>query len=238
MGAAGIAAGCAGALALAAGAGAWSVMAPSSQIFGPTIRKTQDPGAVALTFDDGPNPAVTPALLEVLEQNGVRATFFVLGKHVRAFPELALEIVARGHTIANHTQTHPRLTFLPAAKVRDELLQCRDAIASATTRDTQWMRPPFGFRGPNLNAVVRGMGFAGVVMWSRWAWDWKPQPSGPVIRRLRRVRGGDIVLLHDGDYKRLDGDRQHTVTAMEYWLPRWREAGTRFVTLDDWNQNS
>jgi peptidoglycan/xylan/chitin deacetylase (PgdA/CDA1 family) len=238
MGAVGIAAGCAGAVAVAAGAAAWSAMAPSSQIFGPTIRNTQDSGAIALTFDDGPNPAVTPALLEVLEQNDVRATFFVLGKFVRALPELALEIVARGHTIANHTETHPRLAFLPATKVREELMQCRDAIASATTRDTEWMRPPFGFRGPNLNSVVREMGFGGVVMWSRWAWDWKPQPAGPVIRRLRRVQGGDIVLLHDGDHRRVDGDRQHTVTAMEYWLPRWRDAGMRFVTLNDWKRKS
>jgi peptidoglycan-N-acetylglucosamine deacetylase len=238
MGAVGIAAGCAGAVVVAAGAAAWSTMSASSQVFGPTIRNTQDAGAIALTFDDGPNPAVTPALLEVLEQNSVRATFFVMGKHVRAFPELALEIVTRGHTIANHTETHPSLTFLPAAKVRDELQKCRDAIASATTRDTQWMRPPFGFRGPNLNGVSREMGLAGVVMWSRWAWDWKPQPAGPVIRRLRRVRGGDIVLLHDGDHRRPDGDRRHTVTAMEYWLPRWREAGMRFVTLDDWKRNS
>src|SRR5271156_57347 len=134
MGAVGIAAGCAGAAALAAGAGAWSGMAPSSQIFGPTIRKTQDSGAIALTFDDGPNPAVTPALLEVLEQNSVHATFFVLGTRVRAFPELAVEIISRGHTIANHTETHPRLTFLPATRVRDELLRCREAIASATSR--------------------------------------------------------------------------------------------------------
>ena len=238
MGAVGIAAGCAGAVIAAAGAAAWSTMAPSSQIFGPTIRKTQDPSAIALTFDDGPNPAVTPALLEVLEQNSVHATFFVLGTRVRAFPGLAVEIISRGHTIANHTETHPRLTFLPATRVRDELLRCREAIASATTRDTQWMRPPFGFRGPNLNAVVREIGFAGVVMWSRWAWDWKPQPAGPVIRRLRRVQGGDIVLLHDGDYRRPYGDRQHTVTAMEYWLPRWRDAGMRFVTLDDWKRNS
>lgn len=228
----------AGAALSVPGVAAWGAMAPSSQLFGRTIRHTQDPGAIALTFDDGPNPAVTPALLEVLEQNSVRATFFVIGKHVRAFPELAVEIVARGHTIANHTETHPRLMLHRAAEVREELLHCREAISVATSKEILWMRPPFGFRGPNLDAVVRRLGFAGVVMWSRWAWDWKPQPAGPVIQRLRRVRGGDIVLLHDGDFARLEGDRRHTVAAMEYWLPRWRDAGMRFVTMDDWKRSS
>lgn len=216
---------------------AWGAVAPSSQIFGRTIRHTQDAGAIALTFDDGPNPTVTPALLEVLEKNSVRATFFVVGKHVRAFPELAVEIVARGHTIANHTDTHPRLVFLPAPRVREELARCNDAIAAAVRKEILWMRPPYGFRGLNLDAVARGLGFAGVVMWSRWAWDWKAQPAGPVIERLRRVRGGDIVLLHDGDHRRLQGDRRHTAAAVEYWLPRWRDAGMRFVTLDDWKRN-
>lgn len=216
---------------------AWGAVAPSSQIFGRTIRKTQDPGAIALTFDDGPNPAVTPALLEVLEKNSVRATFFVVGKHVRAFPEIAVEIVARGHTIANHTETHPRLVFMPAAHVREELSRCNESIAAAVRKEILWMRPPYGFRGLNLDSVAHGLGFAGVVMWSRWAWDWKAQPVGPVIERLRRVRRGDIVLLHDGDHRRLEGDRRHTVAAMEYWLPRWREAGFRFVTLDDWKKS-
>ena len=70
-------------------------------------------------------------------------------------------------------------------------------------------------------------------MWSRWAWDWKPQPAAKVIRRLAAVNGGDILLLHDGDHRVLNGDREHTVAAVEHWLPRWKDAGIRFVTLDD-----
>lgn len=95
------------------------------------------------------------------------------------------------------------------------------------------MRPPFGFRGPQLGGAVRRMGYAGVVMWSRWMWDWKPQPEQNVIRRLRRVHGGDIVLLHDGDHRKMEGDRQHTVKALEYWLPRWKDAGMRFASVDE-----
>ncbi|MGH9866461.1 MAG: hypothetical protein ACRD4H_13715, partial [Candidatus Acidiferrales bacterium] len=98
--------------------------------------------------------------------------------------------------------------------------------------ELRWMRPPFGFRGPQLDGVVREFGYSGVAMWSKWAWDWKPQPAQPVIHRLRHVTGGDIVLLHDGDHRLLKGDRRHTVTALEHWLPRWKDGGLRFVTLD------
>ncbi|MBZ5693727.1 MAG: polysaccharide deacetylase family protein [Acidobacteriia bacterium] len=211
----------------------WGAVAPSSQLFGPTIRRTGDASAIALTFDDGPNPAVTPALLALLERYNAKATFFLIGRHVRAFPALAKEIAARGHVIGNHTETHPRLAFLPPAKIADELSRCDDAIAAATGKKSRWMRPPFGFRGPQLGSVVRKRGSASVVMWSVWARDWKPQPPEPVIQRLRRVSGGDIVLLHDGDHRVLEGDRRHTVAALEHWLPRWKDAGLRFVTLDE-----
>ena len=179
----------------------WAAVAPSAQIFGPTIRRTGDAGSIALTFDDGPNPVVTPELLNALDVHWARATFFAIGRHVRAFPELAAEIVARGHLIANHTETHPRLALMGLRGVTDELSRCREAIQTATVRDAKWMRPPYGFRGPNLKRVVSNLKMSGVVMWSKWAWDWKAQPAEPVIERLRGVRGGDIVLLHDGDHR-------------------------------------
>jgi peptidoglycan/xylan/chitin deacetylase (PgdA/CDA1 family) len=222
----------AGGACAASGSFAWAAVAPVSQIFGPTIRHTAD-DSVALTFDDGPNPGVTPALLELLEQHGVRATFFVTGEHVRAFPELTREIARRGHTIGNHTDTHPQLVFRSAAEITAQLARCDDAIREATGKRPRWMRPPFGFRGPLLNGAVRRWGGAGVVMWSALAWDWKPRAAGKVIEHLQRVRGGDIVLLHDGDFRMLEGDRHHTVAALTHWLPRWQDAGIRFVTLDD-----
>ncbi|MFY9531056.1 MAG: polysaccharide deacetylase family protein [Candidatus Acidiferrales bacterium] len=228
----------AGAAAAAAGVFAWGAVAPSSQIFGRTIRRTGEPDAMALTFDDGPNPAVTPQLLELLHRYDARATFFLMGRHVRAFPALASEIAAQGHAIGNHTETHPRLIFLSSQRIAEELDSCREAIARATGCEARWMRPPFGFRGPQLKGVVRRCGLAGVVMWSRWAWDWVPQPAERVIRRLRRAGGGDIVLLHDGNYRELEGDRRHTVAALEYWLPRWRDLGIRFVTTDEWKHQA
>lgn len=213
--------------------GAWGAVYPRSQLFGRTVCTTSDASTVALTFDDGPNPTATPALLDLLDAHGARATFFLIGRHVRAFPALVREIAARGHAIGNHTDSHPSLIFLSRANLREELNSCREAILSVVGgAQLRWMRPPFGFRGPQLDAVVRQLGYSGVAMWSKWAWDWKPQPAQQVIHRLRRVTGGDIVLLHDGDHRLLEGDRRHTIAALAHWLPRWRDAGMRFVTLD------
>lgn len=228
----------AGGVCTAGGVFAWAAMAPSAQLFGPTIRHTGDPATMALTFDDGPNPAVTPKLLDLLDRYQAPATFFLIGCHVRAFPKLAKEIADRGHTIGNHTDTHPALTFLPSRRIAQELDRCDEAIESAVRRPVYWVRPPFGFRGPQLGGVVRRRGGKGIVMWSAMARDWKPQPPARVIQRLRRARGGDIVLLHDGDHRVLEGDRHHTVGALEHWLPRWKDVGIRFVSVEEMGRDS
>jgi peptidoglycan/xylan/chitin deacetylase (PgdA/CDA1 family) len=223
----------AGAACAAGGIFSWAAVAQSAQLFGPTIRGTGDSSAIALTFDDGPNPAITPKLLDLLDRHDVRATFFVIGRSVRAFPALAKQIMERGHVLGNHTNTHPRLTFMLPRNITSELDRCDKAIESATSHRTRWMRPPFGYRGPQLNAVIRQRGCAGVVMWSVKAHDWSARNPDQIINRLRRLRGGDIVLLHDGDHRTLEGDRRHMLAALEYWLPRWKDAGLRFKTLDD-----
>lgn len=231
------------------GAGCWASVAPSAQVFGKTIHHLPDCGAVcqvALTFDDGPNPRVTPDLLDLLERHQARATFFLVGRFVQACPDLVREIVARGHLLANHTETHPHMIFLSRARIRRELRECEDAVQEALRsmkassqsirRETcqssmKYMRPPFGFRGPQMDSVVRAMGLAGVVMWSRLCYDWKPQPPERMIERLALVQPRDIVLMHDGDHRHLGGDRAHVVQALAHWLPRWRDAGFEFVTI-------
>lgn len=222
----------AGAVCAGGGVFSWAAVAPSSQLFGSTARRTGNPSAIALTFDDGPNPSVTPLLLDLLARHSVKATFFLIGKNVEANPAIARDICARGHVIGNHTHTHPNLTFRSSASIVDELQRCDDAIESAMGRKPCWMRPPFGYRGPLLASAAHKRGKR-VAMWSFAAYDWKPQTADTTIRRLRGVRGGDIVLLHDGDHRVPDGDRRHTVVALEYMLPRWKDAGLRFVTLDE-----
>jgi peptidoglycan-N-acetylglucosamine deacetylase len=224
--------------AVAAGVGAWGAVVPSSELFGPTLRHTDDPGKIALTFDDGPNPAVTPRLLELFDRYSVRATFFLIGKFARACPELVREISARGHVIGNHTDTHPSLIFESRTEIRDELSRCQDAIHAATHAEPPlWMRPPYGYRSPLLQREIRRASMRGVVMWSKICWDWKPQPPQRLIERLSRVARsgrphGDIVVLHDGDHRALGGERAHVLASLEHWIPRWHDLGREFVTMD------
>ena len=226
------------AAAAAAGIAAWGAVAPSSELFGPTLRHTASSRKIALTFDDGPNPAVTPRLLELFARYSVRATFFLIGKFARACPELVKEISARSHLIGNHSDTHANLFLQSRAGIRGELARCQDSVAAAThTEPPRWMRPPYGYRSPLLHAEIRRARMQGVVMWSRICRDWKPQPPERLIERLSRVARpdqphGDIVVMHDGDHRALGGDRHHVVAALEHWLPRWRDAGLEFVTID------
>ena len=222
----------------AAGIATWGAVAPWSELYGPTVRHTSSPRKIALTFDDGPNPAVTPRLLELFDRYSARATFFLIGKFARACPDLAKEISARGHVLGNHTDSHANLIFRSRAGICDELARCQDSIAAATgAAPPAWMRPPYGYRSPLLHGEIRRAKMKGVVMWSKICWDWKPQPPQRLIERLASLarpdrRQGDIVVLHDGDHRALGGDRQHVVAALEYWLPRWRDAGVEFVTIE------
>src|SRR5262245_14871372 len=127
--------------AAAAGLGSWGAFHPKARLFGPAIVSAGR--GCALTFDDGPNPALTPKLLELLDRHKVRATFFLLGKYVEQNPALAAEIAAANHVIGNHTQTHPNTLFFSRQQILDELRWCDDAIVNATGRASVCVRPPF-----------------------------------------------------------------------------------------------
>ena len=228
----------AGGAAAAAGITTWGAVVPSSQLFGPAVWHTSSSRKIALTFDDGPNPPVTPRLLELFDRYSARATFFLIGKFARACPEIVREISARGHLIGNHSDTHANLFFQSRAGIRGELLRCQEAIAGGTHAEPPvWMRPPYGYRSPLLRAEISRAGMRGVVMWSKICRDWKPQPPQRLIERLARAARpdrphGDIVVLHDGDHRAPGADRHHVVAALEHWLPRWRDAGVEFVTIE------
>ena len=223
--------------AAAAGIAAWGAVAPSSELYGPTVRHTASPKKIALTFDDGPNPAVTPQLLDLLDRYSAPATFFLIGKFVRDCPGLVREMSARGHLPAITPTLMPICSFNHAPGIRRELERCQEAIAAAVGEPPRWMRPPYGYRSPLLGGEARRARIEGVVMWSKICWDWTPQPPGRLIERLASVARpgrpyGDIVVLHDGDHRALGGDRGHVVAALEHWLPRWRDAGHEFVTIN------
>jgi len=218
---------------LAAGASAWAACHPASQLFGRTVTRIPSRSGVALTFDDGPNPAITPSLLDALDRHEVRATFFLIGRWARASPAIVGEIAARGHAIGNHTDTHPNMLWLSTRRIVDELVRCQQSIEGAGARRPMLTRPPYGFRGPQFNSAVEQSGLSRVVMWSVMGRDWSPHGKQKLLERLKRVRGGDIVVLHDGDHAALGADRRETVQALEYFLPRWRDAGLRCVSLEE-----
>jgi peptidoglycan/xylan/chitin deacetylase (PgdA/CDA1 family) len=230
-----------------AGFAAYGAVNARSQLFGPTLRHTSNRRKLALTFDDGPNPAITPKLLDLLDRYSAKATFFVVGKHVRSAPALVKEIGARGHLIGNHTETHPNLFFCGPAETRSELLRCSEAIGQATWDEPRWFRPPFGYRSPWLGEVAAANRMR-MVMWTLIPGDWRPKPTEWLIERMKPMAvhaqslpakrkaltpspGGDILCLHDGDYKHSGADRTRTLAALEYWLPRWRDLGLEFVTI-------
>ena len=240
--------GAAGVLGTAAGITAYGAVFPRSQLFGPTICRTNSPRRLAVTFDDGPNPAITPKLLNLLDRYHARATFFLIGRFVRECPELVKEVFARGHAIGNHTETHPNLFWLGQTQIRDEVRRCSDAIRDATGSPPQWFRPPFGMRNPWLAGVARELDLR-VVMWTLIPGDWRAdKPSEWLIRRMERIAArtehrlrnlhghsryaGEILCLHDGSHRQQNGDRTHTLAALEHWLPRWRDLGLEFVTID------
>jgi len=153
---------------------------------------------VALTFDDGQHPELTPRLLDILRHEGVRATFYVIGRNVQTYPEIARRIVAEGHEIANHSWSHPRLPSLSAARLKSELSQTSDVIQRVTGRRPTNMRPPYGAINERVRqAIYRDHGLD-VIIWSVDPLDWK-RPGAEVVRR-RLVEGaapGGILLAHD-----------------------------------------
>src|SRR5215467_8545619 len=126
---------------LAGAATAFAAVYPRSQMFGETICRTASPKKLSITFDDGPNPAVTPKLLDLLDRYEVKATFFVSGRFVRECGALTREIADRGHLLANHTETHPNLFWLTPSAVRQELERCQDALHEATGDVAKYFRP-------------------------------------------------------------------------------------------------
>ncbi|HYL61453.1 MAG TPA: polysaccharide deacetylase family protein [Candidatus Methylomirabilis sp.] len=236
------------AVAAAAGVVVYGAVHPRSQLFGSTICRTNSPRKLALTFDDGPNPAITPKLLELLDRYKARATFFIIGKFARECPELLKETAARGHVIGNHTDAHPNLFWLNADKITIELRCCNFSIKAATGAPPKWFRPPFGFRNPWVVRTARELNQR-VVMWTLLPGDWRATSSEwliprfePIASRAKRnlsssgtptASTGDILCLHDGGHRQLNADRLPTLAALEHWMPRWRDLGLEFVTIDE-----
>lgn len=186
---------------------------------------------MALTFDDGPNDPYTLNLLDVLSKHNVYATFFMIGRYVRRRPDIAVEVKKRGHMVANHTFTHRFLTFESTNSVRGELEQCRAALTEAVGEHSNLFRPPWGARRPMVLRTVRQLGLQ-PIMWSVTGFDWHAPSADYIEKKVTgRVRGGDVILLHDGGHKAFGTDRSHTIKAVEALLTRYTGEGYEITTI-------
>jgi peptidoglycan-N-acetylglucosamine deacetylase len=218
-----------------AGAATWAgfqTMWPTSQIYGPTFVGLE-PGArqLALTFDDGPNEPYTRQMMEVLDRHEVKATFFLIGRFVQQRPEIARALVEAGHAVGIHTWDHPNLIFSSTAEVRRQLMETKQAILDATGIDAKLFRPPFGGRRPASLRVARACGLQ-TVMWNVTCYDWKAESADEIVKHAeRQIHGGNVILLHDGEYHRIGVDRSRSVAASDRILARYKGEGYEFVTI-------
>jgi peptidoglycan/xylan/chitin deacetylase (PgdA/CDA1 family) len=225
------------ALAAAAGAAGAALLAhgafePNSPVFGPAIGRGPPEPAVYLTFDDGPHPRTTERIVRILERERVPATFFMLGRHVDRYAEVARGVAQHGFGIGNHTYTHTKMTLLGPARTAAEVSRAHETIVSRTGIAPRAFRAPHGYRNPFLRRVLATYGYR-VFGWTFGVWD-TARPGADVIRRRMRarLRPGAVLLLHDGDGYDPEGDRAQTAEALPGIIEDTRAMGYEFRSLD------
>jgi peptidoglycan/xylan/chitin deacetylase (PgdA/CDA1 family) len=225
----------AGAVATAVGAAAYQSMSPWAQGFGSTfVCGRTSSQRIALTYDDGPNDPHTLRLLEVLEKDGVRATFFVIGRYVERRPDIVRDLLQAGHAVGNHTFTHPNLAVASPVQNQIQLEECQRAVQDATGEAPKLFRPPFGARLPYTLRIARSLGLE-PIMWNVTSYDWRTPPAAKIVKTCERQMrgGGDVILMHDGDHEKFGADRWQTVVATHLLIESWREKGYEFVTIPE-----
>ncbi|MBV9914512.1 MAG: polysaccharide deacetylase family protein [Sinobacteraceae bacterium] len=215
-------------------AGLW----PRSRLLGPNWTRLPGMGAspaaasVAITIDDGPDPIVTPRVLDVLDHYGARATFFCVGERVRQHAALAREIRARGHTIENHSQHHlHRFSILGPRAMAAEIVAAQTTIAAVVGEVPRFFRAPAGLRNPFLEPVLARLGLQ-LASWTRRGFDTVNTDPDIILRRLTRgLRAGDILLLHDGHAARTAQGEPVILAVLPRLLQQLAAAGLRTIAL-------
>jgi peptidoglycan/xylan/chitin deacetylase (PgdA/CDA1 family) len=180
---------------------------------------------VAMTFDDGPHPAYTPKLLEILAKHGAKATFFVVGEMAERAPELVKAEAAAGHDVGNHTYHHVNLTKIPSPAVATEIKACGNVVQQITGKPPHLFRPPGGDYNRHVAEVAEALGYT-MVLWTDDPGDYaSPGDRTIETRVLDRIGNGGIVLMHDGV--------QQTLDVLPQILDYLRRKGYRFVTVDE-----
>lgn len=180
------------------------------------LRRTlPDPGGVALTFDDGPHPEGTPAVLEILKREAMRAVFFLVGEQAERRPELAAQIAAEGHVVALHGYRHRLQLRMSRGELDADLERGVRVLVEAVGTAPRWHRPPYGIYSPAGLAAARAAELR-PLLWSRWGKDWRrfTTPARIAARATGNLRSGDVILLHDADYYSAAGSHHRTVAAL------------------------
>jgi len=228
----------AGVAAAAGAAAAWTLPAPAPLI--PSLCRSlgivRELGGgqpvVALTFDDGPHPSGTPAVLDALQAAGARATFFLVGEQVRRWPALAARIAAEGHAIALHGDRHRTLLRVAPATLARDLDRGHDTLAQATGAPPTLYRPPYGVFSAAGLVIARRRGWT-PILWSRWGRDWTPRatPEGIAALVTADVKCGDVLLLHDADHYSARDSWEATADAVPLILGELRRRGLTSTRL-------
>jgi len=233
--------GAAAALGLAAGGCAYASLYPGSRIFGNALIAPRRAGEIALTFDDGPNMAWTPRLLDLLAEHNVKVTFFMLGSRAEQEPELVRRVAAEGHLIGSHSWSHPNLARTAAGLVREELTRTSAVLEQITGERVRYFRPPFGARRPVVFRIARELGLT-PVLWNAMTSDWSETDAemiaGALAKKIDRLKKGGWaanVVLHDGGHLVQGADRGPSVNAAELLMRKYKEA-LRFVRVDAWSE--
>lgn len=213
-----------------------AVMWPRSTWIGENIRTLPAASVankeIALTFDDGPDPDITPRVLDLLDAGGQKGSFYVVGERVEKFPFVIQEIVKRGHAVENHSHRHTNtFAFYPSSRLHVELDAAQQAIASSSGSLPRFFRAPMGFRTPFLDPVIARLGLH-YTSWTRRGFDSTAKAPGPVLQRLvTNLNAGDILLLHDGSMLRTRRERPIVLDVLPELLKTISDRGLQSVTL-------
>jgi peptidoglycan/xylan/chitin deacetylase (PgdA/CDA1 family) len=215
-----------GATAVVQAAPALTSIAPLRRLLMPRLSGRSNRHHIALSFDDGPDPASTPHFLDLLADHEVRATFFLLGAHAAREPGLVRDLADAGHEVAVHGWTHECLALVPPRRLAAELTRTREVLEDTTGVAVRWYRPPYGVLTAAGVWAARRAGLQ-TVLWSAWGVDWSAgaTPSTIVHRVSRAVRPGGTVLLHDTDRTSAPDSWRRTLVATATLLDRWRADG-------------
>jgi peptidoglycan/xylan/chitin deacetylase (PgdA/CDA1 family) len=209
---------------------AWGVRGRSSRLFAPSKWRGPDSErALALTFDDGPSEA-TPAILEILAEHRVPATFFMCGANVERMPAVARAVADAGHEIGNHSYSHPYFFLRTPGGIRADLARAQRAIVEHTGVTPRWLRPPYGVRWFGLRRAQAELRLTG-LMWTAIGYDWKLAADEVAARMASRVANGSILCLHDGRELQVKPDAGATVEAVRRLVPLLLGQGYRFETV-------